>query len=58
MQGSGRAAPAGGESAAEAPHEREVLVGMIDATDRQIDRLIYDLYGLTAEEIAVVEGAA
>ena len=31
---------------------------MIDATDRQIDRLIYDLYGLTAEEIAVVEGAA
>ncbi len=30
---------------------------MIDATDRQIDRLVYELYGLTAEEIAVVEGA-
>jgi hypothetical protein len=28
----------------------------IDATDRQIDRLVYELYGLTEEEIAVVEG--
>jgi len=27
-------------------------------TDRQIDRLVYDLYGLTAEEVAVVEGGA
>ncbi len=44
-------------AAAEAPHEREVLAGMIDATDRQIDRLVYELYGLTEEEIAVVEGA-
>ncbi len=26
-------------------------------TDRQIDGLVYELYGLTAEEIAVVEGA-
>ncbi len=23
---------------------------------RQIDRLVYELYGLTAEEIAIVEG--
>jgi hypothetical protein len=30
----------------------------IDATDREIDRLVYDLYGLTEEEIAIVEGAA
>jgi len=30
---------------------------MIDATDREIDRLVYELYGLTEEEIAVVEGA-
>jgi hypothetical protein len=43
-------------AAAQAPHEREVLAGMIDATDRQIDRLVYELYGLTEEEIAVVEG--
>ncbi|MCT8337534.1 hypothetical protein FKB36_08565 [Methanoculleus sp. Afa-1] len=43
---------------AKAAHEKEVLAGMIDATDRQIDRLVYELYGLTEEEIAVVEGAA
>lgn len=30
----------------------------IDATDAAIDRLVYDLYGLTAEEIALVEGAS
>jgi hypothetical protein len=29
---------------------------MIDATDRQIDRLVYELYGLTEDEVAVVEG--
>jgi hypothetical protein len=45
-------------AAAKAPHEKEVLAGMIDATDRQIDRLVYELYGLTEDEIAVVEGAA
>jgi hypothetical protein len=28
-----------------------------DATDRQIDRLVYDLYGLTDEEIRIVEQA-
>jgi len=27
----------------------------IETTDRQIDRLVYDLYGLTEEEIAIVE---
>ncbi|WP_292384442.1 hypothetical protein [Methanoculleus sp. UBA430] len=41
--------------AAKVSHEKEVLAGMIDATDRQIDRLVYELYGLTEEEIAVVE---
>jgi len=29
----------------------------IDATDRQIDRLVYELYGLTESEIQIVEGA-
>ena len=43
-------------AAAKVSHEKEVLAGMIDATDRQIDRLVYELYGLTEEEIAVVEG--
>ena len=28
----------------------------IDATDREIDRLVYELYGLTEEEIKIVEG--
>ena len=26
------------------------------ALDKQIDKLVYELYGLTAEEIAIVEG--
>jgi hypothetical protein len=30
----------------------------IEATDRQIDELVYRLYGLTKEEIAIVEGSA
>ncbi|SCL76681.1 hypothetical protein L21_2620 [Methanoculleus chikugoensis] len=41
-------------AAAKAPHEKEVLAGMIDATDRQIDRLVYELYGLTEDEVAIV----
>jgi hypothetical protein len=28
----------------------------IEATDRQIDALVYELYGLTEDEIALVEG--
>jgi hypothetical protein len=28
-----------------------------NATDAEIDRLVYDLYGLTEEEIAIVEWA-
>jgi hypothetical protein len=31
------------------------LAHPIAATDRQIDRLAYDLYGLTEEEIRIVE---
>ena len=37
-------------AAARALHEKEALAGMIDATDRQIDRLVY---GLTEEEILI-----
>jgi hypothetical protein len=36
--------------------ERGGLQTQIAATDRQIDRLVYDLYGLTEEEIKIVEG--
>ena len=45
-------------AAAKTPHEQENLKRQIDATDRQIDKLVYELYGLTDEEIHVVEGAS
>ena len=38
------------------PQVKTLLQRQIDATDRQIDRLVYGLYGLTAEEVGVVEG--
>lgn len=38
-------------------HARIVLEWQIEATNRQIDRLVYELYGLTDEEIAIVEEA-
>jgi hypothetical protein len=41
--------------AAASDQERGILQKKIHATDQQIDQLVYDLYGLTAEEIAVVE---
>jgi hypothetical protein len=37
--------------------ERSIIQHQIDATDRQIDQLVYELYGLTDEEIAIVEEA-
>lgn len=37
--------------------ERTVIQHQIEATDGQIDRLVYDLYGLTDEEIEIVEEA-
>jgi hypothetical protein len=30
----------------------------IERTDREIDNLVYDLYGLSQEEWAIVEGEA
>ena len=39
------------------PQEQERLAREIQATDRGIDNLVYQLYGLTAEEIKIVEGA-
>ena len=40
------------------PYEQELLQREIDAIDAQIDRLVYDLYGLTEEEVKIVEGDA
>ncbi len=42
-------------AAARISQEKTVIQRQIDATDRQIDRLVYELYGLTEEEIQVVE---
>ncbi|KFO67887.1 hypothetical protein ER57_07840 [Smithella sp. SCADC] len=36
-------------------HEQTLLQRQIDATDKQIDKLVYELYDLTPEEIAIVE---
>ena len=41
---------------ARTPHEQTVLDRQISATDARIDRLVYGLYGLTEEEIRLVEG--
>jgi hypothetical protein len=38
------------------PQRREQIQRQIDATDRNIDQLVYRLYGLTGEEIRLVEG--
>ena len=37
-------------------HEQTLLQRQIDATDKQIDKLVYELYELTPEEISIVEG--
>ncbi|MHB1357847.1 MAG: hypothetical protein ACYCZF_17900 [Anaerolineae bacterium] len=37
------------------PHARELLTRQITATGAAIDRLVYELYALTPEEIALVE---
>ncbi len=38
------------------PQVKTVLQRQIDATDGQIDRLVYELYGLTEEEVRIVKG--
>ncbi len=38
-------------------HAATAIRRQIEATDRRIDQLVYELYGLTAEEIAIVEEA-
>jgi hypothetical protein len=43
-------------SVAKAQSDSEIIQLEIEATDYQIDRLVYELYGLTEEEIKIVEG--
>jgi hypothetical protein len=42
--------------AAQYAGEKQRLHRLIEATDQQIDALVYEFYWLTGEEIAVVEG--
>ena len=42
-------------SQAKTDRERRLITQEAESTDRQIDSLVYGLYGLTADEIAVVE---
>ena len=42
---------------AKTTHERTALQRRIEAADREIDRSVYELYGLTDEEIRIVEEA-
>jgi len=45
-------------ASAKTPGERNVLQRQVDGTDRQIDQLVYALYGLTDDEIKIVEEAS
>ncbi len=42
--------------AAKSDAEKTTLQNALTKTDREIDQLVYQLYGLTPEEIALVEG--
>jgi len=44
-------------SAAQSPAEQERLQRQIQVTDKAIDSLVYELYGLSEEEIKIVEGS-
>jgi len=44
-------------ASAKTAHDKTVLQRQIDAMDRQIDQLVYELYGLTDDEIRIVEEA-
>jgi hypothetical protein len=39
-------------------HEKTLLSRQVDTTDASIDKLVYELYGLTEEEIKIVEGTS
>ena len=45
------------KAAAKTQADQELYQRQIEATDRKIDSLVYELYGLTPEEIATVEAA-
>ncbi len=44
--------------AAHSDQDRQLYQRQINATDKQIDALVYELYGLTEDEIRIVEGSS
>jgi len=42
-------------SSSKTENEKTIINRQIEATDRQIDKLVYELYGLTEEEIKIIE---
>jgi hypothetical protein len=38
------------------PREQDMVRSEIESTDESIDRLVYELHGLSPEEITIVEG--
>jgi hypothetical protein len=44
-------------AAAAIPADKKLYQRQVEATDEEIDALVYELYGLTEEEIVIVEGA-
>ena len=42
-------------ASAKSPHEKERLERQIKSTDGGIDKLVYELYGLSDDEIKIVE---
>jgi len=39
-------------------HDKTLLQRQIEATDAAIDKLVYELYGLTEEEMGIVESSS
>ena len=44
-------------AAAKSEADKKMIQRAVDATDRKIDALVYELYGLTAEEIKIMESS-
>jgi hypothetical protein len=44
-------------ASAKTAHDKTILQRQIDATNKEIDSLVYELYGLTEEEIKIVESS-
>jgi len=42
-------------AAARTADEKTSIQRIIDVTDKRIDKMVYELYGLTEEEIGIVE---